>query len=122
MSAKNNPQTDHAAAQHTPGPWYISEPGVYIDGPSGRGLAAIVMAETAEVRLANARLIAASPEMLEALRTIEDTLGCNLQWLNDALPSMLAAHQRGAIERLRAIEAVWKASVVAIAKATGAKP
>jgi len=61
-------------ATHTPGPWNISKHaapdycpqfGIYADGAAAHSDLAIVKDENAQ---ANARLIAAAPELLEALR------------------------------------------------------
>lgn len=76
-------------SKHTPGPWTITGPGKYIPGFSDGGDYAIedaagqIIAEAihqvdrSEFRPAeaNARLIAAAPEMLEALRR-------SLSWLS----------------------------------------
>ena len=70
-----------APATHTPGPWETKRAatpeafpqfGVYAENGNGRDLAHVVSAGTtrhAETE-ANARLIAAAPEMLEALRAM----------------------------------------------------
>ncbi len=58
-------------SDHTPGPWEVvdSQPRpLRVDGPSGRPIALIVDTPGADVDRANARLIAATPEMLAALR------------------------------------------------------
>ena len=74
-------------AKHTPGPWSVKiressfRPGVFIEdgvcGPDGEQIRVhgftLTNSETAK---ANARLIAAAPEMLEALRSIVSALGC----------------------------------------------
>ena len=65
--------------EHTPGPW--SAGGIYVSGPSGYVVAEVDSHDTARrerrknapplvTAYANARLIAAAPDMLEALRGI----------------------------------------------------
>ena len=96
-------------AKHTPGPW--SELTGTITGPDGDEIAEVVggdggryLDDDANAECAaNARLIAASPEMLEALR---DTLA----WMEDCL---MDRQQRGLPSR-EAYETVR----TAIAKAT----
>jgi hypothetical protein len=65
-----------ANQNHTPGPWHIDHddrPGMkwnhHICGSNGRAVCLITHSETAD---ANARLIAAAPELLEALQAIVD--------------------------------------------------
>jgi hypothetical protein len=54
--------------KHTPGPWQVaSEATATILGPSPTGLRIIAVAEEPN-QTANAKLIAAAPELLEALR------------------------------------------------------
>lgn len=57
--------TTQAKAQHTPGPWHINRDGNDVENVNDAGVCAMYADETSE---ANARLIAAAPEMLEALR------------------------------------------------------
>lgn len=55
---------------HTPGPWTVSEPtGVYIQSAAG-GIAAL----TYSAKEADARLIAAAPDLLDALAFLEPHL------------------------------------------------
>lgn len=68
------------AASPTPGPWHINEHGsdAYVWGPTELRLAGCIarvnLGETHNVtraqREANAKLIAAAPDMLQALRTV----------------------------------------------------
>lgn len=67
---------------HTPGPWSVNTGehcGARIDGPNGRAIAHAIQRDehpamgqgiSQDVALANARLIAAAPDMLEALRGV----------------------------------------------------
>jgi len=62
---------DRAQTQHTPGPWKIVKKGVFnirFVGADGFGIADTT--EVDEREKANARLIAAAPDMLEALKYI----------------------------------------------------
>jgi len=52
--------------KHTPGPWSVGKYTITVDGPDGKILATIT-ASTKDKELANARLIAAAPEMLDLL-------------------------------------------------------
>jgi hypothetical protein len=62
--------------KHTPGPWRIGDAGMTVFGPKVEGKLADIVAQlfrpktTAEsqIRKANARLIAAAPDLLEACR------------------------------------------------------
>jgi len=96
-------------AKHTPGPWHLEEMGYnsssyYIRGSSesgdrltiGKGAVAHIPRSTANPMEANARLIAAAPELLEALI--------------ECLECEFAVTDRAAIAKAEA----------AIAKATGA--
>lgn len=63
------------AAKHTPGPWTIREhpnsgAGVYIEPGIGEVYGA------GRIPAANARLIAAAPELLEAMNAALDALSC----------------------------------------------
>ena len=54
-------------ATHTPGPWAVSQPsGNYIDAPTG-GIAAL----TYGASKADAHLIAAAPDLLQALHDVD---------------------------------------------------
>ena len=59
--------TKEKHATHTPGPWGYSEGEIY---RGNNPIASVIPSFTAEDE-ANARLIAAAPEMLEVLREIE---------------------------------------------------
>lgn len=67
-------------AKHTPGPWFTHREGfstVYIEARIGGGLIQEVAAcgptnQGSEQQEANARLIAAAPELLEALRGLDE--------------------------------------------------
>lgn len=60
-------------SKHTPGPW-VAEPvggkGSWVKGSTGEW-AALACGDTSESAEANARLIAAAPDMLEALNAIQ---------------------------------------------------
>lgn len=73
-----------SAPKFTPGPWSTHREGhstVYVDAPLGGGVLQEVAAcgptaEGAEQQDANARLIAAAPELYEALEAVE--LACRM--------------------------------------------
>jgi hypothetical protein len=61
--------------QHTPGPWFLNGPwNIYADRTAqqmrGKCVAQIVKQGNTEEREANARLIAAAPELLAALESL----------------------------------------------------
>ena len=56
--------------QHTPGPWEIDTRHGITSGPCRIRMPEPPTAKNMETALANARLIAAAPEMLEALKAI----------------------------------------------------
>ena len=60
---------------HTPGPWFVNEDCVEGPGPEGARdvTVAVVYGDNAD-RAANARLIAAAPELLAALKMAKDEL------------------------------------------------
>jgi hypothetical protein len=99
--------------QHTPGPWVIADDptseGVWIDHPdlkSGEDdeiCRCLDSTLSGEECLANARLIAAAPELLDALKTLTDALNESLE------PVPLAAD----------IVNAFRDSMRAIAKAEG---
>jgi len=99
------------SAKHTPGPWQVNSNFASqvcdCDGTS-RGCAPIAnMSGTPAERKANARLIAAAPDLLEALREVEK----HLQSYVDAIEYGGGAASKSS-ERLASVRA-------AIAKATG---
>lgn len=62
--------------KHTPGPWRIGDAGQTVYGAKAEGEFPKVVADTSKSmtvgeRRANARLIAAAPELLEALRDLQ---------------------------------------------------
>jgi hypothetical protein len=84
--------------QHTPGPWRIGDAGFTVFGPPKPGALPETIAPVKN--RANARLIAAAPELLEALEALLD---------RDPAPP------------LEKIGAVYVNARAAIAKATGAQ-
>jgi hypothetical protein len=89
-------------SEHTPGPWKSSDrfPGVVLDGGNPPRQVASASGNDADERIANARLIAAAPDLLHALQVV--------------------AAQIDDIDDLCNAEAC-KAVRAAIAKATGAE-
>jgi hypothetical protein len=73
--------------EHTPGPWLLLNPAftrvhglttaeIHTSAHNGHGeWIAYVRGESDQIREANARLIAAAPELLHALKDIVDTIG-----------------------------------------------
>lgn len=53
--------------KYTPGPWKVSKDGCDIDNVGGAGVCTLYADETSD---ANARLIAAAPDLLEACKAI----------------------------------------------------
>lgn len=94
--------------KHTEGPWSLNKQyaDIEVRGPADSGVLIAVMspwgiaADTPSPQEANARLIAAAPELLEALQLVVDKLGSDFE---------LYREQQFAIDTARA----------AIAKATG---
>jgi hypothetical protein len=76
----DNVSQDEAAGKHTPGPWVQTcesiDPDWHIVTTKGGAIVANVFAPQSS----NARLIAAAPDMLEALRTM--TALCKLKYGN----------------------------------------
>lgn len=62
--------------KHTPGPWTFAEkPDYTLVGPEGHSICTYHVSQKSEaIDLANARLIAAAPELLAALELARDTL------------------------------------------------
>lgn len=79
-STQNETNSSNAVTSHTPGPWYVEqpygEPGIYVAATINTGLIAklfpqdghLFNRDTKVSEAANARLIAAAPELLEALK------------------------------------------------------
>lgn len=81
--------------KHTPGPWHIYKGhGLYVDSSTAGSICKLAEKRISEQDEANARLIAASPELLEALESILDsaTDGRPLpEWLCERLVPASAA-------------------------------
>ena len=88
-------------ALHTPGPWFVPTKSfgtLYVEARIGGGMlqevAAVGPTEKSEQQEANARLISAAPDLLEALEKIEKAAFatvCNPEWI--------ANHARAAIAK-----------------------
>jgi len=112
MTAPSN----HAerAATHTPGPWDTEDGEVFVDADS-RHIATVTFDRDFEGTVeehrvlharwqqqhANARLIAAAPELYEALRNIVGMIvNCpGVPSNSDSLPMMVLANARGALDK-----------------------
>ena len=95
---------------HTPGPWESSAPGTQAIHYRGQDVATVHCGNKAWK--ANARLIAAAPEMLEALRLCAQFVGG--AGLNDGIGNTLADGTVECLKRHEAAELIR----AAIAKAT----
>ena len=122
MNTKTNADTAPARGQHTPGPWYASDGSYHLgqrefigigNGAAHVGYASVTCAVRMAEAKANARLIAAAPALLEALKQIVAALTQPVQFTHSSTP--------GTAEILRgdAIFAV-KSARAALALAEGA--
>ena len=72
-----------SAAKHTPGPWHIARfEASTVEIRNDRGLTVAEVGDSSQEDEANAHLIAAAPELLEALRCLID--GDEGMWRHDA--------------------------------------
>lgn len=71
--------------KHTPGPWHVYKGhGLYVDSSSAGSVCKVAEKRASEQQVANAHLIAAAPDMLEALIIA-------LPWLSEnEVPSLVA--------------------------------
>lgn len=94
-------------SKHTPGPWKVGDRKPYVEvwGPMRMNHSPILASMESEPREANARLMAAAPDMLAALREVE--------WIFDGQEDI--TETGGANDAMKALMAVRPA----IAKATG---
>lgn len=85
---------------HTPGPWRLldifTDLEIVTDRPTAHETESLVQFKGQRNALANARLMALAPEMLEALELCEDVLA-DLARLDDGTPSISALHRVRAI-------------------------
>lgn len=101
-------------SKHTPGPW-VAEPGggkgSWVKGSTGEW-AALACGDTSESAEANARLIAAAPDMLKALRPFAEVDYEELIGAPDDMPieeALRKAGQPTVGDLRRAMDAVDKA-------------
>ena len=84
-------KTSDNKSQHAPGPWtymtYIEDDaGYYLSSPSYGNFAVVHKSgrpDTVEMDAANARLIAAAPELLQALKLLVDCIDGNYKEAGD---------------------------------------
>jgi len=114
-------------AQHTPGPWHISKSGQYIrknDGPNWPAWNIAEMNQATDAAHANARLIAAAPELLAACEaSLRDLSDLERHWANEAESfdhPVEKDERRMALDNLAATRRVIAQIRAAIAKARGA--
>ena len=80
--------------QHTPGPWHVDINGEgAITAPDGALIARLHNASRDDLREANARLIAAAPDLLAALQAVAD------YWAGGDVPAEIDAAMRAAIAK-----------------------
>jgi hypothetical protein len=63
-------------SEHTPGPWHVGESGVTVFSNDDIRICSAGCHPQAEINAANARLIAAAPDLLEALEIAKNTVEC----------------------------------------------
>ena len=98
-------------SKHTPGPWgYVfTDYGIVVDANAGKtDIAAVTHRVDDSVEIANAKLLASAPELLEALKEAESFIA--------ALPKPSVKKDFSSLNRL---EQSLKVVRAAIAKATG---
>ena len=75
--------------QHTPGPWFAHNVGL---GPNGAGPFTYPLGNDPDKAAANARLIAAAPDMLAALEAfVGSRKGDGMGWTLDSLEALARA-------------------------------
>lgn len=90
------------SALHTPGPWKANQPHV-ITGHSGVVIAKTIDSkEGYDTKVANARLIAAAPELLAALAAITDATNNKYQFHGDKPMSVAGPAWKDCIHAARA--------------------
>jgi hypothetical protein len=67
------------STQHTPAPWRIGDAGITVFGPPNGNPSPETVAATRN--RANARLIAAAPDLLHALQLIDSNAAENPEWI-----------------------------------------
>jgi hypothetical protein len=116
MSATNELRdVTRIGAKHTPGPWQVVPDGVNGDWPNGceiaiddaRGLAgerdyylASVVHGDPDELLANARLVAAAPELYEALRVMVERMERTGRDVENELDKRITASARAALAKV----------------------
>ena len=93
-------------AQHTPGPWRVEQAhDLWLEIIAGEGLRSSMIADC--VRKRNARLIAAAPDLLEALEEVVRVFDsnpssiCDTVWVTGDAPETLYDHCRAAIAKAK---------------------
>lgn len=122
------------STQHTPGPWKAVRNASFwevVTPPPGQTLdqaneyspsLAYVWGEGEEQAEANARLIAAVPDLLEALKAMEARFGCRSSRQEDQPKTYGCHHMADTCTQCEGLVTGWKAvqaARAAIAKATG---
>ena len=113
--------------KHTPGPW-VQSGDACIVGPDRKDVAYLTRNTMPNPELrANARLIAAAPNMLEALQATLDELLCVRDYVDDASRGQLRYRGESGLSEMAGsdlvrIDEAIAAARAAIARATGEKP
>jgi hypothetical protein len=94
-------------SNHTPGPWHANTPELerYADNTTIRNTEGEVVAINVMANKANAKLMAAAPELLDHLDSVSAALETMLVWYGDAMPPEDARNRRKIMEQARALVA-----------------
>jgi len=110
---KNPPTVENPPSLHTPGPWKVHESGYTVEGGPGymTSVAQTYPAIGEETAKANARLIAAAPEMMETLRSnaidLNNLDGQIFRFIGENIPE----HSTGFQNTVRANILLWEENV-----------
>ena len=76
------------STQHTPGPWRIGDAGMTVFGPPNGNPSPETVAATRN--RADARLIAAAPDLLHALQLIDSNAAESVEWIRRVTRAAIA--------------------------------
>ena len=111
------------STQHTPGPWnaHHDHGWLVVESDNGDLYVKVEKGSAARKHMANARLIAAAPELLAALRMARESIGDSLQSLieTETNPVTGMVDHEGAILVIESEQDLINQIDAAIAKATG---
>jgi hypothetical protein len=112
-------------SKHTPGPWFVTEGGQYIEAAryehGGRQIVGKPQGDNPEQWNANARLMAAAPELLEALKLALSSLETAWHEIDGEWGPIISefGDLEGAVSQGHCSTDAIRAARSAIAKATG---